>query len=76
MSDAWTDRLGDVPPLPRQWEDVPVEVVECDGKCTTVDEELAALASLVDTLGALDDDARERVLRWANDRFFPVKIVG
>lgn len=39
---------------------------------TTVDEELAALARIVNALGDLDDEARARVIRWANDRFFPV----
>ena len=49
----------------------PNEVTEA--QATTVDEELAALTSLVDTLEALDDAARKRVLSWANDRFFPEK---
>ena len=40
---------------------------------TTVDDELAAMARIVDALGSLDDAARERVMHWANDRFFPVR---
>jgi hypothetical protein len=39
----------------------------------TVDEELAAMARIVDALGSLDDAARERVMHWANDRFFPAR---
>lgn len=42
---------------------------------STVDEELAAMTRIVDALGSLDDAARERVMRWASDRFFPV-IIG
>lgn len=41
---------------------------------TTVDEELGAMARIVDALGSLDDAARERVMHWANDRFFPVRL--
>jgi hypothetical protein len=40
---------------------------------TTVDEELAAMARIVDALGSLDDAARERVMHWANDRFIPAR---
>jgi len=36
---------------------------------TTVDQELASLAALVDTLEPLDLTARRRVLDWACDRF-------
>ncbi|MBO0882011.1 MAG: hypothetical protein J2P17_17055 [Mycobacterium sp.] len=36
---------------------------------TTVDQELGAMATLVDTLERLDNAARDRVLRWVNDRF-------
>lgn len=44
-------------------------------EATTVEVELAAMNSLVDAFGSLDDAARERVMRWANDRFFPVRTV-
>lgn len=46
-----------------------IEAVE-----TTIDEELAAMARIVDALGDLDDGARERVMRWATDRFFPASM--
>lgn len=36
---------------------------------TTVDQELAAMARIVDAFDALDGDARGRVLRWVNSRF-------
>ena len=34
-----------------------------------VEDEIAAMASVVDAFGTLDAAARQRVLRWANDRW-------
>lgn len=42
---------------------------------TTVDQELAAMTALVEALGSIDDEARQRVMHWANDRFFPIRHV-
>lgn len=47
---------------------------ETESAPTTVDEELAAMARIVDALGSLDGAARERVMHWASDRFFPVVL--
>lgn len=36
---------------------------------TPVDWEIAAMGAIVEALASLDDEARNRVLRWACDRF-------
>ena len=39
------------------------------------DQELAAMRTIVDALAELDEDARQRALAWATDRYYPRRWV-